>query len=70
MATEFIPFAQMTTAQKREHLSKAHGFEDWEIQLVADKMHVVHKEEHRKYDGGPEIRVPHAHTKVARRTKR
>jgi hypothetical protein len=70
MATEFIPFAQMTTAEKREHLVKAHGLSETDVTLIArNKLSVLHKDDHRAYDETDVLRVPHAHTKVAR-TKR
>lgn len=72
MATEFIPFAQMTTAQKREHLAKAHGFSDSDIRWAERETSLAaeHRADHRSWDGTTNISVPHAHTKVARRTKR
>ena len=64
MATEFIPFAQMTTKEKREHLTKAHGLE----LEPDDNLARLHTADHRRWDDVYQP-VPHAHTKIAR-TKR
>jgi hypothetical protein len=65
MATEFIPFAQMSVKEKREHLEKAHG-----TFHTHGSINALHKEDHRLHDGTDAMTIPHAHTKVARRTKR
>jgi hypothetical protein len=66
MVTEFIPFAQMSRREQREHLEKVHGLELEPIDSPAR----LHTADHRMHDGTHIIPVPHAHTKVARRTKR
>lgn len=69
MKTTVIPFAQMSRREQREHLITMHGYTDADVEFVKDKLAASHTDDHRKYDGGPEITYPHAHTKV-RRTKR
>jgi len=72
MAIEFIPFAQMTTAEKREHLVKAHGFTEGDVRWAERETSLAaeHRADHRSWDGTSNIPVPHQHTKVSRRTKR
>lgn len=66
MTTRFIPFAQMTHKQKKEHLVRAHGVPARLADVYArlTQLNSRHTTDHRTRPD--DLPVAHEHTKVTR----
>jgi hypothetical protein len=70
--SNFIPADEMTDAQLRDHLEKAHGYEEYVEDgqsYFGRDVHrsflvTLHDEDHAEYQFGGSVKCPHVHGKV------